>query len=360
MAEQDSIDVFMRRLTEVQSDFLRYVSAALPVFPDDVNDVVQDINYLLIQHAREYRPERPFLPWAITYAKNQIRVYCRNKKREKLVFDNDLLDLCEKSAFSEEREPDAHSQEMKQLALCLDRLQEGSRRLVDLHYLKGCPMSEIAREEHKPESTIRMTIFRARKALAECIKRLCRLDRSQENPEAPLSGFEDSISHVIDLKDSAVLDRFLASLHNNPPGMSTYTEQVKVHLLLVERSRLLNVRKKVRERLANDMGALWRRRLLLRCAAAGIALILGSALLARHISQKSFPRSDEAAQAAGIRFPVDAATRHPEAEQDFAGGKATRTAKRSTTAWTEVSQTKSRNPLHMSLRNRLKTQKDKT
>lgn len=231
MKTVDTIEVFMNRLTEAQSELLRYVAGVLVLFPDDVEDVVQDVNYALISHAKDYRVDSPFLPWAIVYAKNQIRVFYRKQKQEKLIFDNDLLDLYEKSAFAEEPEQEKGTQRRKNLSICLARLDAGQRRLIEQHYFLKKTLREIARDDRANESTLHVTAFRARKFLADCIKRLCRLGGDSKDNEEGITPFDKLTAQVIDDQDKDCAFHLFTQLHDNPAGMGIYAEQLEIDLL---------------------------------------------------------------------------------------------------------------------------------
>lgn len=239
--EDKDLEIFTKRLTDAQQDMLHVVSAALVAHPDDVRDVLQNANYALIAHASEYRPDRPFLPWALAFVKLQILAYCKARGRDRLVFDDELLDLYAHSAF--EREPGSGEtpQRVRHLYSCLDKLPPRQRELVNLHYFKGRPLTSIAAETRKPESTVHMTLFRARQALADCIKRLCRLDGGEDGkPMPPPAPFDELTMKVIDSPrpDRKAVEKLLGLLHADHSLMDSYAGQMEMHLLLSEQAEL--------------------------------------------------------------------------------------------------------------------------
>lgn len=273
----DSIEVFMKRLTDVQQDLLHFVAGALVVYPDDVKDVVQNINYSLISHAKEYRVDLPFLPWAISFAKTQIRIYVQKRQREKLVFDDELLDSYEKSAFSTDSTPDAAAEQRKHLATCLGKLSSAQHRLISLHYLQRRTLRQIAKEEQKPESTIHMTVFRARKALADCIQRLCRLDAQGGGTEPPYTAFDELLIQVIDEQNPAQATDLFRELHSRPDGMELFADQMNIHLLLSERAEVKQDRQEALGKVARDSIIPFSCRFFWKplAVAAGVLLLVG-------------------------------------------------------------------------------------
>lgn len=255
MKKDGSIELCMQRLTDAQRDIHQYIAAALAVYPCDVDDVVQDTNYAIIARAEEYQPERPFLPWAILFARNQILAYLKKKKREKLVFDDELLNLYEKSVFAADSEPMSLSQQMSYLPACLEKLPERQRQLVNRHYLHGHTLVQIAREERKPESTLQMALFRARKALADCITRLCKIENEPGKEEAP-SAFDILLARFVASREPSLAEDLFGQLRGNFLGMRAYAEQMDVDYLLQEWAGTLNARQSIGLRFGRRRG--WR------------------------------------------------------------------------------------------------------
>lgn len=280
----DNSEVILQKLTNAQPDLLHFVSAALFAYPDDVWDVVQETNIAIIARLKDYQPDRPFLPWALGFAKNKVLDFRRKKFRDRLVFDETLLDLYAQSAIAETSNEESYAARMKQLLTCVGKLPPNHRALLQQHYLKGLPLVKIAAEQQKPESTIRVTLLRIRKAIADCMKRLCRTDTEDSPGDPPMAPFDQLLTQIVDSprhppKDIAA---FLGYLRAHPDSMGSYCEQMSVHFMLAEQGKIR----------ANKMPCATTRpvrfRRFLR-QAAGLALLLaGIATLAALYARTNF------------------------------------------------------------------------
>jgi len=108
--------------------------------PQDADELVQDTFLLLHRSAASFDPSRKLRPWLFTIARNVKREYFRRKGRrpeEELVLDG-------------RREPSvpAHTMDrhdaQRQLARALEQLPTGQREVVELHWLGGMSMPEVA------------------------------------------------------------------------------------------------------------------------------------------------------------------------------------------------------------------------
>ena len=121
-------DLFAVRLVSVQPDLYRLVASLLPFSPEDVDDVVQNANLDLLAKQESYSPERPFLPFALSFAKTAVRTYILKKSRSRLVFSEEAMAsaadlIAEESAIS----PDNLST-LKRLEICKTHLSERQKK----------------------------------------------------------------------------------------------------------------------------------------------------------------------------------------------------------------------------------------
>ena len=158
---------FLLALTRHQGQLYAAVSALLGQ-PEGVEDVVQETNLVLLKKAAEYDPARPFLPWALTFARFQALAWRKRQKRDRLRFDDELVGLLadEFSARPADRHP-----ALRALEQCLEALPPEARRLVDERYRDGDAVQAIAARHGRTVSGVSVALFRVRKALLECVRR---------------------------------------------------------------------------------------------------------------------------------------------------------------------------------------------
>jgi len=133
-----------------------------------VEDLVQEVAAAVSMQVDVYDPNRPFLPWALGIARIRILKYLRNRRRDRHVFDDGLL---ESLAQAHERQADEAANRKAALHDCLKRLPAGSKTILDNRYFNNVPVQEIARSLEKTEGAVSMLLMRIRQRLATCIKR---------------------------------------------------------------------------------------------------------------------------------------------------------------------------------------------
>jgi len=165
--ESSPSDDFLRAMTEHQTQILGFITASLRD-PARSQDVLQNTNLALWKKAQEYRPEERFLPWALGFARFEILVSLRNRGRDRLAFNTDLVELMF-DPLSEEVEgiPD------RQIALrhCLKELPQKQQQMLAMRYGNRVPLAEIASATGRSLDSVKSLLSRIRKALGSCINR---------------------------------------------------------------------------------------------------------------------------------------------------------------------------------------------
>lgn len=158
---------FVRAITECQSRIYAYALALL-CDPEAAADVLQETNLVLWGKADEFESIENFPAYALKVALNVTRNVRRKMHRDRLVFDADVLDKLAAEAqaiesFQEDR--------LAALNACIESLPKHHRELIRKRYMETNTVSELAEVIDKPLATVRVMLFRIRKALDECIQR---------------------------------------------------------------------------------------------------------------------------------------------------------------------------------------------
>ncbi len=158
---------FIEALTRHQPVLEAFCHANLPR-REDAREVLQRTNIKLWEKSTEWNPDTEFLPWAFAVARFTILSFVRDSARERLVFDADVIE-----SMSTETETAATElpERRHALGVCLKKLSEEQRRLLDAHYAGGRSLREIAEEGNRSLSAVKMTLLRLRQQLSECIRR---------------------------------------------------------------------------------------------------------------------------------------------------------------------------------------------
>lgn len=158
---------FIEALTRYQPVLAAFCHAQL-ANRADAGDVLQETNLKLWEKSATWDPETSFLPWAYTVARYTILSHVRDRMREKLVFDSDVVELmgadCESAASDLPVRQEA-------LGQCLQRLDASQRALLRDHYVGGRSLRDLASAQGRTEGSLKMLMMRLRQQLGSCIDR---------------------------------------------------------------------------------------------------------------------------------------------------------------------------------------------
>ncbi|WP_040763401.1 sigma-70 family RNA polymerase sigma factor, partial [Novipirellula maiorica] len=129
-----------RQWTLAQPAVSAFVTSVVRDFRDR-DDVLQDIAVAVIESFDSYDPEYPFVAWALGVARNQVGLYLRGRRRDRLVFDDDTV-ACLAVAIHEVAKE--KSMQLDFLQDCLGGLEGRALRLFELRYQDDIKPAAIA------------------------------------------------------------------------------------------------------------------------------------------------------------------------------------------------------------------------
>jgi RNA polymerase sigma-70 factor, ECF subfamily len=141
--------------------------------PAVADEILQDTNVALCQHADEFPKIRDFTAWACKTAYLQILTFRKSRRRDRHLLDHDLV---ESLAEQLETRVDDFSPRHEALRACLTQLPERQRKMILKRYSGADSVDEVAREFGQSPASIYQTLYRIRLALANCIKRKLRME----------------------------------------------------------------------------------------------------------------------------------------------------------------------------------------
>jgi RNA polymerase sigma-70 factor, ECF subfamily len=150
---------FLSALSAHLRAFLRRRMAALP---EDVEDLVQETLLAIHNNRHTYQPTQPLTAWVHTIARYKLIDHLRARSRNEAL--NDPLDE-ELQIFA--RSDNEATEARRDLQQMLQVLPERQRRALVLVKLAGASVSEAARETGMTEATVKVTVHRGLKALAQ-------------------------------------------------------------------------------------------------------------------------------------------------------------------------------------------------
>lgn len=156
-----------RLWTVAQPTVSAFVTAVIRDFKDR-DDVLQDIAVAAIESFDAYDPRRPFVPWVMGVARNQVGLYLRRRRRDRLTFDQDTVE-CLATAFTEIGP--VQRQRLDALAACLREVTGRAKMLCQLRYCEDLKPAAIAARLDMQPNAVAKALQRIRDQLRVCITR---------------------------------------------------------------------------------------------------------------------------------------------------------------------------------------------
>ncbi len=133
----------------------------------EAEEVLQRVAVTLVRKYDQYDPGRPFVPWALGFAKIEALMHLREKRTGRLVFDDALVERIAESYTRAEPEPSAVARFLDE---CVEELDGRARRAIELRYAGNLKTAQIAAEMQISDGAARMLLSRARTLLRKCIE----------------------------------------------------------------------------------------------------------------------------------------------------------------------------------------------
>src|SRR5262249_23791855 len=131
---------FLLQLTSHQSTMYAAIAALLGGV-EGAHDVLQETNVVLLEKAGEFDAARPFVPWALTFARFQVMAWRKRQSRDRLVLNDELFAVLADRLAADFVSP---NRRLDAIEACLGKLQAESRELVNARYMHGEAVQDIA------------------------------------------------------------------------------------------------------------------------------------------------------------------------------------------------------------------------
>lgn len=162
----DDHERFTRLLLESEPVMLRSILVSVPHLAD-AREILQETAVALWRQFATYNPNRPFLNWAMGFARIETRRFLTRESRRAQLSEQAIAALEVELQGSVEFDYAIE----KHLATCLGKLSEKAQRQVKGYYLEGHTPETLSQREGRTVEAIYKTIQRARRELQACIER---------------------------------------------------------------------------------------------------------------------------------------------------------------------------------------------
>lgn len=174
MAEPDrssSDSDFVAQLTSCQLPLLLYIRSLLPG-DAAAGDVAQQANACIWSKRGDFEPGTNFTAWAFSIARFEVLNYRKQQARDtRLVFSDELAETIAIEIPSSKAPIERRHEALRQ---CLAKLREADRKLILHRYTNSGTLAEYAESVNRSTGGLKVTLYRIRSTLLECIQRTLR------------------------------------------------------------------------------------------------------------------------------------------------------------------------------------------
>ena len=166
MESQNPSDEFIRNLIACQVSLYGYLLTLIPN-RDVARDLLQDTCVTLWSKRDDFLPGSNFLAWACRVAYFTVLAYRRDRARERIVFDNSLIEQLGEIAREQTAEPVRRAAALED---CLDVLPPHQRKLIMERYSPDGSVAKLAADGGRSAKGLAVTLHRIRQALMVCVE----------------------------------------------------------------------------------------------------------------------------------------------------------------------------------------------
>lgn len=164
---KDRTGHFVQLLTRHQGNLSAYIAASIGHW-SDVEEVLQETNAKLWEQRDLYDSGQDFIPWAMAFAKYQVLTWWSRQRRNRVHISQAAVDLLTERVSRLAAELDRRP---SLLQGCIEKLNQSSRQVIDMYYLAGHSVRDVAVTQRRSEQAIYKSLARIRKQLYDCVQR---------------------------------------------------------------------------------------------------------------------------------------------------------------------------------------------
>ncbi len=169
MDHQNDHERYTRLLLEAEPVMLRSILVMVPN-RTDARDILQETAVALWRQFDSYDPQRPFVNWAMGFARIETRRFlARAQRRAQL--SEEAMEVLEREMNGE---PGFAGEVERHLATCMQKLGEKQRGLIQGYYHENRRVEWLAEQGGRTVESVYKAIQRTRRDLQECIERQTR------------------------------------------------------------------------------------------------------------------------------------------------------------------------------------------
>jgi RNA polymerase sigma-70 factor (ECF subfamily) len=160
-------DQFLRLYTEHEPALRAFVRSLLPT-REDAREVMQEVAVVLWRKFDQCSRPEEFRKWAFGVARLEVLTWKRDRARDRLMFDEELLGTLAVEAVGMSDRMEA---QFAALEDCLAKLPQEQRTLVTAAYAPNARIDRLAGQRGQTAMALYKALHRIRLTLIECTRR---------------------------------------------------------------------------------------------------------------------------------------------------------------------------------------------
>lgn len=158
---------FVGALTRHQRQLHAFILTMVWDF-EEADDLLQETNLALWKKADEFDTTREFLPWAMQFARFQVKAWLKRRQRVPPAFTDAAIDRLIHRSIDAAAQEDARRPALED---CLRQLSDTQRALLARRYSPDASVATMAVQQGMSPAAMSQALRRIRIALLECVER---------------------------------------------------------------------------------------------------------------------------------------------------------------------------------------------
>lgn len=144
----------------------------------DLDDLMQETCLSLWSKFETFDRAREFLPWAMRLAYFEVLRFRKDRSRDRLVFSDEMVE----QLADESVQQSADDRLREALNLCLGKLDDKARRVLEARYARGTSIQDLAKSHNESPHRLYRILEKSRTSLVACVQRQLRHEADFSHP----------------------------------------------------------------------------------------------------------------------------------------------------------------------------------
>jgi RNA polymerase sigma-70 factor (ECF subfamily) len=167
-SDREQHDQFLRFFMR-HEESLRVFLRSLLFTHDEEREVMQEVAVVLWRKFDVGMDSQSFCRWAFGVARMEALAFRRDRARDRHTFGNEVFELLSQTVVNYSSSLEA---ERRALDLCLKKLPEDQRQIIQNAYAPGVKIDQLANQMGRTAMSLYKTLYRIRLTLMDCTRRV--------------------------------------------------------------------------------------------------------------------------------------------------------------------------------------------